>query len=320
MAINPNQPISNLKGVGPKLEETLQRIGIFRYIDLLLHLPFRYQDRSKLTPLDQVRAGEAFYVQGRIANVQVIFGKRRSLKVTVEDGSGRVHLRFFFFSKYQKANLEAASFIRAYGDFRFFGRELSVAHPEYETFEEEPSKPIPGLTPIYPVTQGLTQARIRKLADTLCDLDWPTESGTPYEKLLFLHHPLAGSSEDDIAEIQSEVALDELTAYYLVMKGRAIQRQSTLATALPRGEGRGRELLRNLGFKLTQAQARVVSEVLTDLESTVPMLRLVQGDVGSGKTVIAAFAAIRSAENGFQTALMAPTELLAEQHYLNFQS
>ena len=320
MAINPNQAISSLKGVGPKFEETLQRIGIYRYIDLLLHLPYRYQDRSQLTPLDQVRAGEAFYVQGKISNVQVVFGKRRSLKVTVEDGAGRVHLRFFFFSKYQKANIENAAYVRAYGDFRFFGRELSVAHPEYETFEQEPKNPTPGLTPIYPVTQGLTQARIRKLADTLCALSWPIEAGTPYEKLLFLHQPPPNTSEEDIAATQSEVALDELTAYYLVMKGRAIQRQSTLATALPRGEARGRELLRNLGFKLTQAQVRVVSEVLTDLESTVPMLRLVQGDVGSGKTIIAAFAAIRAAENGFQTALMAPTELLAEQHYLNFQS
>ena len=120
--------------------------------------------------------------------------------------------------------------------------------------------------------------------------------------------------------MQSEIALDELTAYYRVMKGRALQRQSTAAIGLPRQQGLGRDLLTNLGFKLTRAQARVVSEVLNELEATVPMLRLVQGDVGSGKTIVAAFAAIRASENGHQTALMAPTELLAEQHYLNFKT
>ncbi len=317
--IDPTQSISYLKGVGPKLEETLNRLGIFRLIDLLLHLPFRYQDRSQITPLNQVHAGEAFYIEGRIEKVSVVFGNRRSLKVAVEDDGGRVYLRFFFFSKYQQSNLDNAEFIRAYGEFRFFGRELSVAHPEYETFSEEPTAPVPGLTPIYPATHGLGQARLRKLANTICKLDWPLEIGTPYEKLIYLHRPEATASLADIKERQSDIALDELTAYYLVMKGRALKRQSTQASALLRGQGRGRELLSNLGFRLTRAQARVVSEVLNDLEQTVPMLRLVQGDVGSGKTIVAAFAAIRAAENGFQTALMAPTELLAEQHFLNFQ-
>ncbi len=317
--IDPNQAVSSLKGVGPKLEETLNRLGIFRLIDLLLHLPLRYQDRSRLTPLNQVQPGEAFYVEGRVAKVSVVFGNRRSLKVAVEDDGGRVYLRFFFFSKYQQNDFDNAQYVRAYGEFRFFGRELSVAHPEYETFSDEPALPVPGLTPIYPATQGLGQARLRKLADATCNLEWPLAPGTPYEKLIYLHRPDASASAEEIEEVQGEVALDELTAYYLVMKGRALKRQSTRATALPRGQGRGRELLSNLGFRLTRAQARVVSEVLTDLEQTVPMLRLVQGDVGSGKTIVTAFAAIRGAENGFQTALMAPTELLAEQHFLNFQ-
>ncbi len=320
MTVDPHQPVSALKGVGPKLEETLQRLNIYRLIDLLLHLPYRYQDRSQLTPLDQITAGEAYFIQGRIADIRVVFGNRRSLKVTVEDDLGRVHLRFFYFSKYQKAALEKADYVRAYGDFRFFGKELSVAHPEYETFTGEPTAPTPGLTPIYPATQGLAQARIRRLLGTLCELDWPQEPGTPYAKLLYLHHPPADASQAEIESVQAEVALDELSAYCLVMKGRALKRQRTLATALPRGAGRGRELLDRLGFHLTRAQARVVSEVLDDLQQTVPMLRLIQGDVGSGKTIIAAFAAIRAAENGFQTALMAPTELLAEQHYINFQA
>jgi ATP-dependent DNA helicase RecG len=318
--VDPQQSIIHLNGVGPRLQATLAKLGIFRYIDLLLHLPLRYQDRTKVTPLSQVHAGRECLVQGKVLHCGIQFGKRRSLKVSIDDGTGIVHLRFFHFSKFQQASLEKAEYIRAYGEFRYFGRELSVAHPEYETFARPPPAPTPMLTPIYPTTQGLGQGRLRNLIDGLCGLAWPDTAGTPFSKLKFLHQPPAGTSLDDIAKVQEEVALDELTAYYLVMKGRALKRQQEHAIALPQSMGLGRELLKNLGFHLTKAQARVVSEVLQDLQKPVPMLRLVQGDVGSGKTVVAAFAAIRAAEQGCQTALMAPTELLAEQHYLNFSN
>jgi len=318
--VEPGQSIIHLKGVGPRLQATLGKLGIFRYIDLLLHLPLRYQDRTRITPLSEVHAGSECLVQGKVLACGVQFGKRRSLKVSIDDGSGIVHLRFFHFSKFQQASLAKAAFIRAYGEFRYFGRELSVAHPEYETFNAPPPAPTPMLTPIYPTTQGLGQARLRSLVNTLCELEWPEVPGTPFNKLRFLHQPPAGTSFEDIAQIQEEIALDELTAYYLVMKGRALKRQQEQAIALPQSAGLGRSLLKNLGFHLTKAQARVVSEVLQDLEKSVPMLRLVQGDVGSGKTVVAAFAAIRAAEQNCQTALMAPTELLAEQHYLNFSN
>lgn len=320
MRVDPQQSIIHLKGVGPRLQATLARLGIFRYVDLLLHLPLRYQDRTQVTPLSQVHAGLECLVQGKVLHCAIQFGKRRSLKVSIDDGSGIVHLRFFHFTKFQQASLEQAQYIRAYGEFRYFGRELSVAHPEYETFDGPPPAPTPMLTPIYPTTQGLGQARLRTLMDGLCSLEWPDTAGTPFSKLKFLHQPPAGTSFDDIAKVQEEVALDELTAYYLVMKGRALKRQQEQAIPLPQSTGLGRALLQNLGFHLTKAQARVISEVLQDLQKPVPMLRLVQGDVGSGKTVVAAFAAIRAAEQYCQTALMAPTELLAEQHYLNFST
>ncbi|MEM9620525.1 MAG: ATP-dependent DNA helicase RecG [Pseudomonadota bacterium] len=320
MPTDPEAAIGTLKGVGPSLQETLAKLGIYRLIDLLLHLPLRYQDRSRITPVAEIRAGEEHLIQARIADVQIIFGKRRSLKVTVEDDSGRAYLRFFHFNKYQRDSLQAHGFVRAFGEFKFFGRELSAAHPEYELFAAEPAPPVANLTPIYPTTQGLGQARIRKLAQTLCELPWPTADGTPYATLQFLHQPPAGTSPDTLERAQQDVAMDELTAYYLVMKGRALQRQQQSARGLPRSKALGRELLRNLGFRLTQAQARVVGEVLTDLEQARPMLRLVQGDVGSGKTIVAAFAAIRAAEQNCQTALMAPTELLAEQHHANFSN
>jgi len=318
VSIDPATSIEQLKGVGPRVQATLAKLGVFRYIDLLLHLPHRYQDRTHVKPLGDVRAGDECLVQGRVLHCGIQFGKRRSMKVTLDDGSGIVYLRFFHFSKFQQAALEKAEFVRAYGEFRFFGRELSVAHPQYETFASQPDAPTPTLTPIYSTTQGMGQGRLRNLVAALCGLPWPEVPGTPFAKLRYIHQPPAGSALSDIDQVREEIALDELTAYYMVMKGRALTRQQESALPLPQSAALGRTLLENLGFHLTKAQARVVSEVLHDLEKAVPMLRLVQGDVGSGKTVVAAFAAIRAAEQGCQTALMAPTELLAEQHYLNF--
>lgn len=320
MKANPYAPISTLKGVGPKLEQTLARLGVLRLIDLLIHLPYRYQDRTTMVALAGVRAGQTCLIEGKVASCAVLFGKRRSLKVTVQDSSGTVYLRFFHFSKYQQIALSQAKYIRAYGEFKFFGKEVSAAHPEYETFQAPPPAPIPELTPVYPATQGLGQARLRRLASSVCELDWPSDPGTPYERLIYLHQPPADAGVDGIRQAQEALAIDELCAYYLVMKGRALERQSTQALALPRSVGLGRTLLEHLGFQLTQAQVRVVAEVLEDLQLNVPMLRLVQGDVGSGKTIVAAFAAIRAAEQNCQTALMAPTELLAEQHYHNFRA
>ncbi len=318
MKARPEADVTTLKGVGPRLQSTLAKLGIHRLVDLLLHLPFRYQDRSRVVPLRQIRAGDDCLFEGSITACQTLFGRGRSLKVTLEDGTGQVVLRFFHFSRYQQENLSKSTYLRGYGTFRFYGRDLTCAHPEYETFNEPPPPPEATLTPVYPTTQGLGQARLRSLADQVCNLDWPDDIGTPFADLEFLHRPPTGTDFSEIDAVREKIAHDELTAYYLVMKGRALERKANVAPALPRSKALGRDLLRRLGFKLTQAQARVVSEVLTDLEKPVPMLRLVQGDVGSGKTVVAAFAAIRAAEQNCQTAVMAPTELLAEQHHINF--
>ncbi|MEM7004056.1 MAG: ATP-dependent DNA helicase RecG [Pseudomonadota bacterium] len=320
MTFSPDLPVTHLKGVGPKLAATLERLGIYRLVDLLLHLPYRYQDRTRITPAVDIVPGEAYLVQGQIINCQILFGKRRSLNVVVEDQTGRVSLRFFHFSKYQQANFKAAGYVRAFGEFRFFGRQLTSAHPEYELFDAEPSTIEGEYLPVYPATQGLAQSRLRRLQETLCAMPWPQDEGLPYSKLQFLHRPPAGIELAEIETIRQALAEDELTAYYLVMKGRALRRMQSNAPLLEQTSGRGRELLAHLGFKLTQAQARVTAEILNDLAKPVPMLRLVQGDVGSGKTVVAAFAAIRAAEHGCQTAVMAPTELLAEQHFINFSN
>ena len=316
MAADPQGSVAQLKGIGPKLQETLERLGIYRLLDLLIHLPARYQDRSKVTPMSALRAGEEAFVQGEILGSKIVFGRSRSLEVLISDGQRDLRLRFFHFNKAQQRNLEAGKHVRAFGNVAFIGRHLAMAHPEYQIFDGPPPPPKPELIPVYPTTQGLGQARLRNLTRTLQQLSWPTEAGTPFEKLLYLHKP---DDLNRIDEVTEALALDELCAYYVVMKRRALKRRKQQAHTLPQRAGLGRQLRDNLAFDLTRAQSRVIRETLTDLENDMPMLRLVQGDVGSGKTIVAAFAAIRAIEHGCQTAVMAPTELLAEQHQLNFQ-
>ena len=285
-------------------------------MDLLIHLPTRYQDRSKITPLSALRAGEEAFVQGEILGSKIAFGRTRSLEVLISDGQRDLRLRFFHFNKAQQRSLEAGKYVRAFGNVAFIGRHLAMAHPEYQIFDGPPPPPKPELIPVYPTTQGLGQARLRNLTRALQQIRWPSGAGTPFEKLLYLHQP---DDLNRIDEVTEALALDELSAYYVIMKRRALKRRKQQALTLPQKAGLGRQLRDNLAFDLTRAQSRVIRETLTDLQNNVPMLRLVQGDVGSGKTIVAAFAAIRAIEHGCQTAIMAPTELLAEQHQLNFQ-
>lgn len=315
---DPNLPVNVLKGVGPSLQEKFARLGIFRILDLLLHLPSRYQDRSRIVELRELRAEREALVVGEIVDVQVTYGQRRSLLVTIEDRTGYLGLRFFHFSRNQSAAFRVGAWVQCFGQARFGREGLEMAHPEYRVYRDEPAAPTAELTPVYPTTKGLGQARLRSLTAQLLTLQWPSGDGTPYECLKFIHRPPVEATADAIESARVQIALDELTAYYLVMRHRQAERAGQSAIALPQAQHLGVELLQNLGFELTGAQRRVVREVLEGLALEKPMLRLLQGDVGSGKTVIAAFAAIRASEHAAQTALMAPTEILAEQHYLNF--
>ena len=313
-----DDPVTALRGVGPGLADTLSRLGVQRLIDLLLHLPYRYQDRTRAVPLNQLHPGGQCLVQGQVVESHIAYGRRRSWLVTLQDDSGYLTLRFFHFAKRQFDSLKVGHHVRCFGEARFGPKGMEMAHPEYRVFVDVPP-PLEGrLTPVYPTTRGLNQGRLRTLTGQLPDMDWPEDDAAPYGTLLYLHRPPAGATDEDIEAAQERIARDELTAYYLVMRYRQSRRAEQVAMPLPRSQQLGRTLLKNLGFELTGAQRRVVTEVLNNLTLTAPMLRLVQGDVGSGKTVVAAFAAIRAAEHRAQTALMAPTEILAEQHYLNF--
>jgi ATP-dependent DNA helicase RecG len=315
-----DRSVTELKGVGPGLAEKLQRLGIFRLGDLLIHLPTRYQDRSRILPLNRLRAFEECLVEGEVVEVKTHFGRRRSYTVTLTDHHGFLTLRFFHFSKPQQAALKPGTRVQAFGEARFGPTGLEMTHPEYRPIAIDRPPPEPGLTPVYPTTKGLSQNRLRSLTAQLVGLPWPAEAGSPYPSLLYLHKPPPDATDQSIAAAQERLAQDELTAYYLIMRRRQRDRARQTTLALPRARQLGRTLLDNLGFELTGAQKRVVREVLEDLALETPMLRLVQGDVGSGKTVVAAFAAIRAAEHQAQVALMAPTEILAEQHYLNFSA
>jgi ATP-dependent DNA helicase RecG len=333
--------VTHLRGVGPKLAERLTRLGIVQVRDLLFHLPLRYEDRTRVTPIGALRADARAVIQGTIDLVQVQFGRRRSLLVRLSDGTGAVLLRFFHFSKAQQEGLARGMVLRCYGEVRRGRLGLELIHPEYRRID--PSQPSPvdeTLTPVYPATEGVQQAAFRRLTDQaleilrsdrsrdlddlipaalLADENLPALS----DAILFLHRPppdvALETLESGTHPAQRRLIFDELLAHQLSLRRLRQRVREHRAPKLPEKDGLRQRFLNSLPFALTGAQAKVVGEIATDLAGDKPMLRLLQGDVGSGKTVVAALAALRAIENGYQAAVMAPTELLAEQHLRNFQ-
>ena len=313
-----SQPIQALRGVGPSLTKTLGQLEIFTIGDLLKHLPNSYEDRSHIVTIKNLVLGQNALIEGEIVDSQLIYGKKRSLLITVSDNTGYIKIRFFHFSRNQQSTLKVGALIRAFGVPRITKSGIEFAHPDYQVHTEQPPPPSDSLTPVYGLTKGVGQRRMRALTKQLVDITPAKQRVDSYETMLYLHHPPQDATESDLRDAQEKIAADELAAYYIAMKQQQKLYHSLSAIPLPSSIKLGRLLLKQLGFSLTKAQRRVLTEVLEDLEKPVPMLRLLQGDVGSGKTIIAAFAAIRAAEQGRQTAIMAPTEILAEQHYLNF--
>lgn len=311
-----------LKGVGPSLEQKLQRLGLFVIRDLLLHLPNRYEDRTRYWSIAELSPGTAALCHGEIVEARVTFGQRRALLLTVTDTTGYIQLRFFHFSRRQQQDLQSGAKLYWFGEPRFIGQTLEIIHPEYRLFNESPPPPDSRLAPVYPTTDGVGQARLRALTEQALAIGWDGYElpGLPSVQAAIgiLHRPPAHTPLAEIDAATRRLALDELLAHYLLLKERQVIRQRQKTQALPQAQGLGRTLLNRLGFELTNAQKRCLKEIFADLDQELPMMRLVQGDVGSGKTILAAFAAIRAAEHGAQTALMAPTEILAEQHYINF--
>ena len=329
-------PVTSLRGAGPRIADRFGAIGVRSVQDLLFHLPYRYQDRTRLTPIGALRPGEEALVAGEIELSQVRFGKRRSLVSSISDGTGRLTLRLFHFSETQKKGLERGRRIACFGEARRGPKGLEMVHPEYRLLTPDQPPPVePCLTPVYPATEGLNQGVIRRLMPQALDLlraegnldelvpstvlrrlDFPALR----EAVINAHRPPPGVNTPDQLPARRRLAFEELLAYQLSLRTLRQKLDQKPAPPMKPPGPLTEAFVTSLPFALTDAQRRVIRELRSDLERARPMHRLAQGDVGCGKTVVAAVAAVQVIESGHQVALMAPTELLAEQHLANFRA
>ncbi|MFB2781426.1 ATP-dependent DNA helicase RecG [Shewanella mangrovisoli] len=328
-------PITDLKGVAKRVAEKLAKLGITTVQDLLFHLPLRYEDRTQIYPIAALMPGNYGTIEAEIQSTQIIQGRKRMLVCNVRDNTGSMSLRFFNFSMAQRNAMQNGLMIRAYGEIRRGNHQAEIVHPEYKiVYPGEDIHLSDTLTPIYPTTEGLKQASWIKLTEQALELledggltellpaNLQPNSMSLQQALQTLHRPHAGISQFDLElgqhPAQQRLVQEELLAHNLSML-RLRQRSNLDAAVTMHASGQLlNPFLASLPFKPTGAQQRVVAEIGKDLAQPHPMMRLVQGDVGSGKTLVAALAALQAIENGYQVAMMAPTELLAEQHATNF--
>ncbi len=341
-ALAPASPVDGLRGVGPRLAERLARLGLRTLHDLLLHLPARYQDRTRISPIGSLRSGDEAVVEGAVQLAQVRRGRRRMLLVHLSDGTGALLLRFFHFTPRQQEAFARGVRLRCYGEVRGAGDALEIAHPEYKVVTDtEVADETPALTPVYPSTAGLHQATLRSVIGQALDRlegeggeDFVPELLPPElrsrpalpglrEALLFVHRPPPDAPAEALAAgthpMRKRLAFEELLAHQLGMRALHDEVARHRAPVLAGPGELTRRFIDGLPFALTAAQRRVIDDIAADLGRPHPMQRLVQGDVGSGKTVVAAAALLVAVEAGCQAAIMAPTELLAEQHHRNVE-
>jgi len=324
--------VKELPGVGPQVAARLKALGIVTEIDLLFHRPLRYEDRTRITPMNRVRPETRAQIEGRVMHQEVVQRRRRMLLVTLADDSGQVTLRYFRFYPSQRRMFQIGNRIRCFGEVRFGPEGFEMAHPECRVIGSRSPEPLPEhLTPIYSVTQGLARATLTRVIDEAVDrvrsgqlelpdpLDGMVDLGALSEAILTIHRP--GPDEDLDALIDGHhpavrrLATEELLAHHMALarlnRARARQRAPKLESGADLRAG----LLERVGFEPTGAQRRVSDEILADLQRDRPMRRLLQGDVGSGKTLVAANALLSAAAAGRQAVIVAPTEILAEQHF-----
>lgn len=329
-------PVTALKGVGIKVAEKLAKLGLHSVSDLLFHLPLHYQDRTRIYPIADLKDGMQVTVQGRILSCNVQLGKRPILKCKISDGEGTATLNFFHFNAGQKNSFTEGALIKCFGEFRRGYQGFEVTHPDYRLLNSVAQNSVEEtLTPVYPTTEGLKQNSLRSLTDqALAHLQQnqirellPTHllahPVSLSDALFYIHRPPPDACIEQLETkthaAQQRLILEELLAQQISMLSLRVTAQQQQAMALKESGVLQTKLLQSLPFSLTNAQQRVTREIQQDLHQSIPMMRLVQGDVGSGKTLVAALAALSVIEAGYQVALMAPTELLAEQHLLNFQ-
>ena len=334
---NLESPLTVLNGVGPALAKKLERLGLYRVEDLLFLLPLRYEDRTQMVRIGALQPGKRCLITGEVLLAEVVFRGRRNLLVRIDDGSGQATLRFFHFSRQQQAQFQPGVHVTCFGEARKGAATLEMIHPEYRILKQNQDAATDEcLTAIYPATEGVQQGRLRNLTDQALRLmrDDPPSELLPkgvrekldlpvlVDAIVYLHRPPPDADVERMIEgthpCQQRLAFEELLAHYLSLRNLRALAQTERAQSLTDGAATVDKFISDLPFTLTAAQQRVVDEILHDLAEPHPMMRLIQGDVGSGKTVVAAIACLKAISCGVQAAIMAPTELLAEQHWRSF--
>ncbi|MCK5918209.1 MAG: ATP-dependent DNA helicase RecG [Cocleimonas sp.] len=328
--------INTLKGVGPKMSEHLSKLGLYQIQDLLFHLPLRYQDRTRIYAISSVEQGQEVLIEGTVDHCSILFKQRRMMICQLSDNSGTtITLRFFHFSNAQQKNLSKGTLVRCFGEIRQGHHSLEIVHPEYKIItEHSPLELTDRLTPTYPSTKGLQQKTLHRLtAEAIKHIEqleetFPDSLRQKYklmtlaEALITLHQPTPESSVEQLLNTnhpaQQRLIFEELIAHHLSLRKFREYSRQIKGVQLSGNDNLTNRLLASLPFTLTHAQQRVIKEIKQDMQQSYPMGRLVQGDVGSGKTLVAASAALTAIETGYQVALMVPTEILAEQHFKSF--
>ena len=328
--------IQALKGVGPKGAISLNNLGIFTIPDAVFHLPFRYEDRSFITPICDASYQTPVLIEGEIMKSTVVFRGRRMLFSEIYDGTGRVTMRMFNFAMAQHKALEEGKMIRCFGNITPGANGKQMIHPQYQVFDKEDSIEVDtNLTPIYPTTAGLQQNKLKKIIQSsldFCDennllkeksenMDY-SEYGDLLETLKFLHRPPVETNLSELMEgkhpAQQTLIKEELIAHMLCAGILKNELEGRTGPSMRENSIYENEFVDSLPFNLTNSQNKVWNEIKQDMLAEVPMRRLLQGDVGSGKTLIGALAALHAKSNGWQTALLCPTEILADQHFTSF--
>ena len=325
--------VQQLQGVGAAAAALLEKLHIFSTDDLLFHLPRDYEDRSTIIPMNQLVVGRSYLLEGEVRSVDFPPGKKKSLAALLQDDFGKVTLRFYHIYKGLTDRIKIGQRLRIFGEVRVGARGLELYHPEIQVIQQHTALPKTQLTAIYPSTEGLTQPKLREYvrqalqyhSDELAEL-LPKKYSNGYElkeALHYIHEPPTDANMLQLNQgshpAQQRLIFEELVAHQVSLLTRRAYIRQIAAPRFNSSKVLAKHLLDGLPFQMTNAQKRVSKEILHDLKQDQPMLRLVQGDVGAGKTLVAAVAACHALEVDWQVALMAPTEILAEQHYLNFK-
>ena len=331
-----SDPIISIRGLGKKTSDRLNQLGIHTLEHLVFHLPSKYQDKTSITPITEASVNDEILIEVTIDRIEAVPKRQRQLLCYLSDNQNqRILVRFFHFTQYQKQALIRGETMQCFGEIKIGRHGLEMHHPEYRIISQNQTPLLEStLTPIYPLCSGISQNKMKQWVNFSLEVLKTSPLDDYFEKithqsmpslkssLMLLHHP---EKNEDLSQIESfkhisqqRLIIEELATHQLSLLKTKKARKSKKTNSFKIESSQSNKLLSSLDFDLTNSQSRCIKEINKDLKSTEPMLRLLQGDVGSGKTIVAVFALIQAVENNFQAAIMAPTEILARQHLQNF--